>query len=243
VEGIETEEKIAVLSFDVEQDAPPFMDTTRGMTEGFPRIQSVLEETGVKATFFFTARIAKEFPEAVEWVLDNKHELGSHGWNHERFDQVPKEKAEELIRKSVEVLQEWERIESFRAPNLKFPLYLYPALEKVGIKYSSSQATYKGWRRGITKMENVWEIPATATSLIIRLPLPLGKFYLKHVAGKPLVFFAHPWEFADMSKAPLRWDLRYNTGETAAKNLKEIIEWLKSEGYTFKRLKEVVPSE
>lgn len=77
-----------ILTFDVEQDCPPFASSTRGMEEGLPLVMDLLEDSGIKGTFLFTGRMAEKFPELARRAA-KKHELGCHGLEHERFDRLP----------------------------------------------------------------------------------------------------------------------------------------------------------
>ncbi len=54
------------LTFDVEQDCPPFANGRMGVKEGLPWIMDLLEDEGIRGTFFFTGRIAEEFPELAK---------------------------------------------------------------------------------------------------------------------------------------------------------------------------------
>lgn len=121
------------LTFDVEQDCPPYLNTTRGMEEGLPKILDLLNEKNIKATFFFTAEMARRYPNLARRVVDEGYELGCHGFNHERFDKLKKSRAEAIIKKSLNVLREFGDVVSFRAPNLQLPEYLFSSLSKRNI--------------------------------------------------------------------------------------------------------------
>ena len=79
--------KIAI-TIDVEQDCPPFLETMRGIEEGLPRLMELFRNKNIKATFFTTGRIAERYPEAIAQIPENGHELGCHGYAHERFDRL-----------------------------------------------------------------------------------------------------------------------------------------------------------
>ncbi|NJD99673.1 polysaccharide deacetylase [Thermococcus sp. LS1] len=217
------------LTFDVEQDCPPYLSTTRGMEEGLPKILDLLEEKGVRGTFFFTAQMAKEYPHLVKRVIDEGHELGCHTYNHERLDKLSKEKANKVIRKSLIVLRNFGEVVSFRAPNLQLPPELYAVLRENGILVDSSKAIYKRYQ-GISYVEGVLEIPASITSSALRLPWRIQKIIHAHLR-EPKIYFAHPWEFVPMKK--VRFDCRFNTGEKALELLERLIEHYKKENTEF----------
>jgi len=219
----------------VEQDAPPYLHTFKGIQKGLPKILAVLREKNVKATFFTTGEVAEKFPNAVEEIVQDGHELGSHGYDHKRFDKMSYEEAKNNVERSLDVLSSFYDVVSFRAPNLKFPLDYYEILEENGIKYASSQAVYKGWKRGITKINGVLVIPATATSIFFRLPKGILERIVQR-SGSPVVLFSHPWEYSGVRV--WRPDLWWNAGDYAVRRLSEFIEWAKDRKYQFKTVKE-----
>ena len=227
--------KEIILSFDVEQDAPPYSHTFNGIQRGLPKILEVIEEKGVQATFFTTGEVAEKFPDAVEKIVQGGYELGSHGYDHRRFDRMDKKEARENVERSLDVLRAFYDVVSFRAPNLKFPPEYYTILEENGIRYDSSQAVYKGWKKGITKVGGVLIIPATATSIFFRLPKGILERIVEKSAS-PVVLFSHPWEYSGVHV--WRPDLWWNAGDYAVRRLSEFINWAKTNGYSFKTIKE-----
>ncbi len=225
------------LTFDVEQDCPPYLTTTRGMEEGLPRLLDLMAEKKVMATFFFTAEMARRFPQLVRRVLDEGHELGSHGYNHERLDRLPKDDAAKVIEKSLNVLREFGEVVSFRAPNLQLPETYYDILERHGVLVDSSKATYKGYRLGIRFFGEVLEVPASTTSSVLRLPWKLQAVIHSRLK-EPRIYFAHPWEFVPMQREKIRWDCRFNTGERALELLGKLIDHYKSMGAEFLTMRE-----
>lgn len=232
------------ITFDVEHDCPPYLETTRGgMEDGLPRLLDLLaEKGGVKGgTFFFTAEMARRFPGGlVRRVIDEGHELGSHNYNHERLDKLTRGgEGERVIEKSLEVLRQFGEVVSFRAPpNLQFPNYYYDILSKNGVLVDSSKATYKGYREGVRFFGDVLEVPASTTSSVIRLPWRIQRIVHKRLK-EPRVYFVHPWEFVPMQKEKIRWDCRFNTGgEKALELLGRLIDWYKSQDVEFLTMRE-----
>lgn len=228
---------IVSITFDVEHDCPPYLTSTRGMRDGLPRILDLLAEKKVRGTFFFTAEMARRFPELVRRVIDEGHELGSHNYNHERLDKLTKDEGVRAIEKSLRVLREFGEVVSFRAPNLQFPEYYYSVLERNGILVDSSKATYKGYRAGVKFFGKVLEVPASTTSSVLRLPWRLQRIVHGRLK-EPRVYFAHPWEFVPMQKEKIRWDCRFNTGERALELLGALIDYYKSMGAKFLTMRE-----
>lgn len=224
--------RLAVITFDVEHDCPPYLDTYRGVEEGLPRILELLAEKGVRAVFYFTADAAKRYPGLARRVVDEGHELGSHGYVHERLDKLPPGSAARAIFKSAVVLSKYtDRLASFRAPNLQLPGYLLPALTAAGFAVDSSLATYKPpFPKSPCIHGGLLRVPASATSSILRLPWRIQR-PIHGRMGSPAVYFSHPWEYVDMRGRVLRPDCVFNTGEKALRLLGRLIDYLRSAGW------------
>jgi len=223
---------IVAITFDVEHDCPPYLTTTRGMEEGLPKLLDLMEEKKIKATFFFTAEMARRFPKLVRRVIDEGHELGSHNYNHERLDKLNFNTGKKAIERSLKVLRKFGEVVSFRAPNLQFPNEYYRVLEENGVLIDSSKATYKGYRSGVKFFGNVLEVPVSTTNSVIRLPWKIQRiiyFRLK----EPRVYFAHPWEFVSMQREKIRFDCKFNTGNKALELLAQLIDYYKSQNAKF----------
>ena len=61
--------------------------------QGLPRILKMLEEEGLKATFFTTAYTAEIHPEIIQYIAAQGHEIGYHGYLHEVKDTYEEENA------------------------------------------------------------------------------------------------------------------------------------------------------
>jgi peptidoglycan/xylan/chitin deacetylase (PgdA/CDA1 family) len=231
-------EKRVFLSVDVEQDCPPFLSTWRGVEEGMPRLLDLFRDERIRSTFFTTGQVAERYPQHVARVLWEGHELGCHGHSHQRFDQISRGGAEQELKQASHTLRLLGApVESFRAPNLQFPDSYLPLLAELGYRLDSSLATYKPpYAKGISVVNGITRLPVTATSSVLRLPLPLARRIVCR-APEP-VLFVHPWEFVDMSKTGIRLDCRFNTGEGAVTSLTALIRWFKAEGYRFMTLRE-----
>lgn len=245
------------LTVDVEPDCPPYLNTFRGIEEGMDRLLGLLDEEGIKATFFTTGHIAREYPEAVERIVSLGHEIGSHGDIHEDFETVPLERADQAIGRSVETLREFAPVTSFRAPYLKFPDPYLRLLEVHGFHTDSSQAKYKlshyhrsrsfdpptrialrgSGNPGQAKPDSVGlkRLPVSTTSSAIRLPYWVLIPYLNRLIS-PVVLFVHPWEYVDLRGERLRWDCRFKTGKIALDCLRAVIEHFRAKQACFLRV-------
>ncbi len=231
--------KRIAITIDVEQDCPPFLGTMSGIEEGLPRLMELFRNKEIRATFFTTGKVAELYPETIAQIPEDGHELGCHGYAHERFDKVDKEQAGIAIAKAKDVLEDiGPSIVSFRAPNLKFPLKYMEILQENGFKIDSSIAKYKPpFPRKPYTIDGIIRIPASITSSFLRLPLAVILPMLDHMHDP--VLFIHPWEFIDMTNSPIRWDCKFNTGKVALQNLSAVIMHFKKKGYSFLTLHEM----
>ena len=113
------------------------------LKEGMPRLLELYEKYNVKATFFYTAHIAKLFPEVVKMIIPYGHEVGSHGYTHEvnqAFDVLPFEMQKEHLLKSKDILEDisGQEVISFRAPAARVNQDTVTALIETGFKIDSS---------------------------------------------------------------------------------------------------------
>ena len=62
--------------------------TDRALAEGQPRLLDLLDAHGVRATFFPEGWNGEHHPDAVREIVRRGHELGMHGWLHERWSEL-----------------------------------------------------------------------------------------------------------------------------------------------------------
>ena len=78
----------------------------------------LLDDVKVKATFFAVGRLARELDPALWREIANKHEIGCHGQEHIRVDQLGPERFLQELHAAKATLEDrvQKRIISFRAP-------------------------------------------------------------------------------------------------------------------------------
>lgn len=107
------------------------------------RILLQLEDNSAKATFFCVGWIAEKYPEVIEQILRNGHEIGSHTRLHQLvYTQTPEEFKED-VEHSIKTLQDisGERIRYFRAPGFSITegnKWAFEVLYNLGIEIDSS---------------------------------------------------------------------------------------------------------
>jgi len=229
--------KTVIISVDMEQDCPPFMNSHRGVEQGTPKLLHLFKDQGIKATFFCTGRVAQKYPDMIKKIVSAGHELGCHGNTHRVFSQLSRAEAHEEIKTSALILRNFTDVISFRAPNLSFPEHFLPILSGHGFTIDSSLALYKPAFFNRTPKSLLQRIPVSVTSSVLRLPGWIKYPYLS-IFSSPVVLFVHPWEFVDLRKENLRYDCRFNTGDIALACLEEVIRHFKKQYAEFRIIKD-----
>jgi peptidoglycan-N-acetylglucosamine deacetylase len=146
--------KIAVgLSFDVD-NATATLSTGNldyeilsrgeyGAIDGLPRLLRILDRQQVPASFFIPAASAALHPVVVTNIqgAKQKHEIGVHGWIHERLPLLNDEKEEQrMLNLSLETLTKMtgKRPIGYRAPSWKYSKWTMGQVKAAGFLYDSS---------------------------------------------------------------------------------------------------------
>ena len=109
-----------------------------GNRQGVPRILSILGD--VKATFFVPAVTAVLYPDEQRRVTAAGHEIGIHGWIHERNSELPHEAERELQMRSADTLEKvaGQRPVGIRTPSWDFSPHTLAITKEMGLVYDSS---------------------------------------------------------------------------------------------------------
>jgi polysaccharide deacetylase family protein (PEP-CTERM system associated) len=187
------------------------------------RLLALFSEAGIKATFFTLGWIAERYPDLVRRIVQQGHELASHGWDHTRADSQDAEAFRADIRKTKQFLEDLGgvSITGYRAATFsigpKNP-WAFDVLAEEGYVYSSSLYPIKHDLYGDTDASRVpfhpgggtlLEVPMTTVQWFGRnfpcsgggyfrlLPYALSRFNMRRVNAhdrQPCIFYFHPWE-------------------------------------------------
>lgn len=104
------------------------------------RILDKLNQYGVKATFFIPGLTAERYPDVVKRIHASGHEIGLHGYAHERFAGKTAQEQIEIIEKPQRILKELigQDVQGFRTPSGDWAVETPGLLYERGIRYSSS---------------------------------------------------------------------------------------------------------
>lgn len=188
------------------------------------RILELLDRHKIKATFFTLGWIAKRYPSVVKSIVENGHELASHGYAHHRVTELDHEQFHADIMRSKKLLEDIGSVPvtGYRAPSFSINqdnLWALDCLQKAGYKYSSSIYPVKHDHYGMpdaprfafrpTGPDGILELPVTTVRLFGRnlpaggggyfrlWPYAISRWFLHRVNvtdNQPVIFYFHPWE-------------------------------------------------
>lgn len=114
--------------------------TDPSLTIGYPALFALLERYAVRATFFVEGWNGIHHPEAVAEIVARGHELGMHGWLHERWIELSPPEELELARRATEALEKATGVRpfGFRAPGGTRNEHTGGILRDLGYRYDAS---------------------------------------------------------------------------------------------------------
>jgi polysaccharide deacetylase family protein (PEP-CTERM system associated) len=188
------------------------------------RVLDLVAEQSVKATFFPLAWVAKRCPQLVRRIVEEGHELASHGTEHRRADEQNHEQFRADVSGSKKLLEDLGgvAVTGYRAPTFSIGeknLWAFDVLGEEGYAYSSSVYPVKRDFYGMPQAprfaffpredRSFTEIPMTTVRLGERnlpsggggffrlLPLGITSAGISRVNADdqlPSIFYFHPWE-------------------------------------------------
>ena len=203
-----------------------------GLTEETTyKILDILDKYDIKATFFVLSKIYEWYPELIEEIAREGHEIAFHTHEHNIIHNA--KILEREIHKANSFLKAFKP-KGFRAPQMILPKSALPVLTKYGFKYSSS--IYASFGKPIFLREKIIEVPVSTFPLlkinkcityprsffyaIKKFEIPFGsglcvsllnssllnKFVKKcNERNKSAILFVHPWQLiVDKIKGPIR---------------------------------------
>ncbi|MDQ3890398.1 MAG: DUF3473 domain-containing protein [Actinomycetota bacterium] len=186
------------------------------------RILELMAASGVSATFFVLGWIAQRCPSLVERIGAEGHEIASHGYGHELVTTLTPDAFRSDVERSKSLLEDvtGTRIEGYRAPSFSITDWAIPILHDLGFAYDSSSFPTLAHDRygkltGIGRDESIVELrpgfyeacisclgvgafalPWGGGGYFRLIPYPVFRRGIMRIlgAGRPYVFYIHPWE-------------------------------------------------
>ncbi len=188
------------------------------------RLLELLEETGVRATFFCLGWIAERLPQLVRRCQRAGHEIGSHGYGHVLAYRVGRKAFRRDVLRSKRILEDitGEEVAGFRSPGFSVTeetRWVFDVVAEAGFQYDASVFPTHHGHGGLhtappgphvleTRHGPLVEIPTSTVQAFGRRmclfgggylrisPLPLIRWGVRklHAAGQPLILYIHPRE-------------------------------------------------
>ena len=212
----------------------------RRLHRGLGRVLELLAGAGARATFFVLGPVAREHPALIREIAAAGHEVGCHGWSHDLLYDMTPERMREETGRAVDAIQglTGRPVTAYRAAYFSITRKSFWALEELvalGFRYDSSIFPARNWRYGIAdfdprpqKIETpagaIYELPLSVRSFLgMRLPVSGGAYFRLYPyvvtranfraaqrAGRPVVFYLHPWELdPDHPRVAFHWKPRF----------------------------------
>ncbi|MGA2868815.1 MAG: polysaccharide deacetylase [Verrucomicrobiota bacterium] len=112
-----------------------------GPRVGVPRLLGLLAHLQVPATFFVPGYIAEQHPQMVEAIIAAGHEIGLHGYLHEKLAYLNETEEEAILLRSLDILTRitGARPTGFRAPWFEINPWTPDLLLKHHLSYCASE--------------------------------------------------------------------------------------------------------
>lgn len=187
-------------------------------------ILNMFAEQQVKATFFTLGWIAERYPNSIRRIVQEGHELASHGYEHVKVDTQSPENFRSDIRRTKIILEDLsgQPVRGYRAASFSInerSAWAFDILAEEGHSYSSSVYPIRHDHYGMpsasrfayrpTANHDLIEVPISTVTLFKRnipsggggyfrlLPYGFSRWALRRILlkeQKPVIFYFHPWE-------------------------------------------------
>jgi peptidoglycan/xylan/chitin deacetylase (PgdA/CDA1 family) len=257
-------QKFFIMTVDVDPPPPsaPNLDIEKGTTD----ILRLFQVHSVHATFFVPASVALAFPELIQEIKGEGHEIACHGLKHDANEAISSLDEQYLgIKKATNEIESitGSRPIGFRAPLFRSNANCRIALRQNNYIYDSSivcSPLFGNHRSRLLSKpfffscsnqhaeSNLLEIPVSVNPF---LPFPLGGAYLRifgpgwakvgirtnAIFNAPIVFYIHPKDVIYRTDGPFWYS--YKNTANCLKALMDIILYGKRIGAKFMKAHEL----
>jgi peptidoglycan-N-acetylglucosamine deacetylase len=110
-----------------------------GPTRGLPRILAMLDDAGIRATFYVPGHTADHYPGPVAEIIDRGHEVAHHGYLHLRTDRLDAGGQRAELERGLDALGRLGvRPVGYRSPSWEITPETLTFLAEMGFRYDSS---------------------------------------------------------------------------------------------------------
>lgn len=193
---------------------------------GVPRILGLLDHLGVPATFFIPGFVAETHPRMVREIVGRGHEIGLHGYLHERLAGLGEREEEAILVRSIGLLERLAGTapRGYRAPWFETNPWTANLLARHGLSYSAcemgddvpyrhpcglveipGQWMLEDWEQFAFNADPAWGFVPENCSKVF--DLWWREFEAMHDFGCCFVLTLHPWLSGRPSRVRLLEDL------------------------------------
>ena len=193
---------------------------------GVPRLLGLLDHLQVPATFYVPGYIAQNHPRMLEAIASRGHEIGLHGYLHEKLAHLSEAEEEDILLRCIDILSRLTgtRPRGYRAPWFETNPWTATLLRRHGLEYSASemgddvpyvhpnglveipgQWMLEDWEQFAFNAEPAWGfVPENCAKV---RDLWWREFEAMHDYGCCFVLTLHPWLSGRPSRVQLLEDL------------------------------------
>jgi peptidoglycan/xylan/chitin deacetylase (PgdA/CDA1 family) len=129
------------------------------VTRALPRVQALLEASGLRATFFVEGRNAELYPGTLRALAAAGHEVACHGWCHEAWADLTSDAERVLLQRARDAMGELDVTPSgFRPPGGRLTGATLELLRELGFAHCSPAGRGAGVRDGIAVLPFDWRL-------------------------------------------------------------------------------------
>lgn len=120
--------------------APRAAGSNPPLEQGYPALLALFAQYEIPLTCFIEGWSARQYPDYIERVLRLGHEIGMHGWTHERWAELPDADVIELATRATDAIRAatGSAPRAFRAPGGKSTPYTAEVLTQLGYTIDAS---------------------------------------------------------------------------------------------------------
>lgn len=221
--SVDVEDYFQVGAFEKVIDKADWAQWPARVERNTDAVLALFGESGVKATFFTLGWVAKRYPALIRRIVEQGHEIASHGWDHQRIFTMTADEFRADLHCTRTTLEDAAGVAvlGYRAPSFSLDArtpWAHAVLAEAGYRYSSSVAPlahdHYGWpeapRFAFRPLADapLLEVPVTVAQIGQRRMATGGGFFrlfpgaftdwavrqVNRDHDRPAVFYFHPWE-------------------------------------------------
>lgn len=220
---VDVEDYFQVSAFEKYIDRSSWDEQHCRVERNVDRILALFDRHNVKATFFTLGWVAERYPQMVRRIVEQGHELASHGLSHVRVTQQNRETFANDVSRTKALLEDTagQAVIGYRAASYSIGadnLWALEVLRATGHRYSSSIYPIKHDLYGMPDAprfafqpfdDGFFEFPVTTVRVGAKnLPCGGGGWFrlvpyagmrwamrqVNRIDGESAIFYFHPWE-------------------------------------------------